>query len=479
MKADISPSLDFRLFPKQALVFSSEADEILFGGAAGGGKSYLLRVAGIIWCTQIPGIQVYLFRRQFVDLEANHLNGPASIPALLSDWLKKEWVTWNRTNYQFRFWNGSSIQLAHCKNESDRWNYSGFEMHVLLVDELASFTPIIYKFLRSRVRMTGIKIPPGVRGKFPRIVCASNPGGACHNYMRLGWVKAAPPMTLFRAPEEDGGMMRQFIPAKIEDNPALVESDPQYIARLKGLGDPILVKAYMEGSFDIIQGGMFDDVWDEATHVIEPFVIPPTWRVDRAFDWGSARPFAVLWFAESDGSDVIFSNGQRRSFPRGTLFVIGEWYGWNGNEDEGCRMIAADIAKGIIHREKKVPFKVHPGPADNNIFSAGESGTAIADDMSKEGVEWIESDKRPGSRRAGWERIRGMLLASRKRPMEDPGLFVFNNCLQLRRTVPHLQRSDTDAEDIKPRSEDHIGDVLRYRVLCGNLQAGTVRIGAF
>src|SRR5690606_31152314 len=99
---------------------------------------------------------------------------------------------------------------------------------------------------------------------------------------------------------DEGGMMRQFIPALLEDNPTLQENDPDYETRLEGLGNAALVRAMRKGDWDIVSGGMFDDVWDRAVHVLKPFPVPDSWRVDRSCDWGSSKPFSFGWWAESD-----------------------------------------------------------------------------------------------------------------------------------------------------------------------------------
>lgn len=80
--------MQLKLHPKQTEVLLSPATEILFGGAAGPGKSHLLRVAAIIWCNDIPGLQVYLLRRTYPELWANHMEGPKSFPALLAPWVR-------------------------------------------------------------------------------------------------------------------------------------------------------------------------------------------------------------------------------------------------------------------------------------------------------------------------------------------------------------------------------------------------------
>lgn len=456
------------------MAFETEATEVLYGGAAGGGKSYLLRAAAIAWCVAIPGLQVYLFRRTFPDLFKNHMEGPAGFPALLADWVNNGFAAINYSNNHIDI-DRSRIHLCHCQYDKDVYKYLGAEVHVLLMDELTLFTEPQYSFLRSRVRLAGLDVPEDLRGRFPRIMAASNPGGIGHNWVKQAFVDAAAPLETWRAPKGEGGMLRQFIPALLEDNPTLMESDPEYENRLEGLGRPELVRAMRTGDWNIVAGGLLDDVYASAVHELEPFDVPTSWRIDRAMDWGSGRPFSVGWWAESDGTPAKMRDGRERTFPRGTLFRIGEWYGWNGRANEGCRMVASEVARGILEREKAMGIagRVKPGPADNSIFDVQE-GDSINDTMARGGVRWERSDKSPGSRKTGAEEIRKRLKACwmvgedgrvvARVPMEEPGLFTFTTCRHFIRTVPVIPRDDRKVDDADTKAEDHVYDETRYRV---------------
>ncbi len=453
-----------RLHARQSEAFLSPATELLFGGAAGGGKSFLLRVAAIAWSLAVPGLQVYMFRRVSNDLVRNHMEGPTSFPALLETFAAAGRVKINRSDNTLEFRNRSKIFLCHCRHEQDMYKYQGAEIHALLIDELTHFTAGVYRYLRGRVRMAGVEAPRAYRGLFPRVLCASNPGGVGHAWVKAMFIDNAASGEIRAMPEKDGGMTRQYIPARLEDNPSLAEADPDYAARLAALGDPALVRAMLEGDWDIVSGGALDDIWKRETHVLKPFAIPAFWRLDRSFDWGSSRPFSVGWWAESDGSER--ANGPARHFPRGTLFRVAEYYGWTGIPDQGVRMTAFDLAKAVLAREKELfPGRaVHPGPADSAIYAV-ENGRSIAEDMEKTGVVWTRADKRPGSRKSGLEALRAALAASRESPMERPGLFVFDTCRQFIRTVPALPRDSADPDDVDSRAEDHIYDEPRYRVM--------------
>lgn len=455
-------NLTLELHERQSVAFETRATEVLYGGAAGGGKSHLMRAAAIAWCVALPGLQVYLFRRTSPDLHKNHMEGPTSFPSMLADWVEAGFAKINHSKGYIEI-GKSRIHLCHCQYEKDVYKYQGAEIHVLMMDELTHFSRPQYAFLRSRVRMAGIPIPAEYQGRFPRIVNGSNPGGVGHNWVKAMFVDAAAPMECWQTPRDEGGMLRQFIPARLEDNPTLLETDPDYEHRLEGLGNPALVRAMRTGDWDIVSGGMFDDVWSRDVHVLPAFPIPAGWWVDRSYDWGSSKPFSVGWWAEV-GDPYALPDG--RVLPKGSVIRIGEWYGWNGRPNEGLKLTDDEIALGIRDREKAlgIAARVKPGPADNAIFNASPGHKSPAQAMAEKGVRFTESDKKAGSRKAGWARMRQMLRAAMQERPEDPGLYVFDSCRQFIRTVPVLPRSERDPDDVDTNAEDHIGDETRYRV---------------
>ena len=462
------------LHPKQLQAMLSRATEILYGGAAGGGKSHLFRRAAIQWCKWIPNLQVYLFRREFGDLFKNHMESSTGFPAMLADEIKRGEC--KIVDKEIRWRNGAKIHLCHCQHEKDVRGYQGAEIHVLLIDELTQWTQKMYRFLRGRVRLGGLKLPGWLKGLFPRIINGANPGGIGHNWVKATFIDPAAESAIWETPKTEGGMRRQYIRALLEDNPTMAENDPDYESRLEGLGDKHLVRAMRFADWDIVAGGFFDDVWNRERHVLKPFLIPASWRVDRAFDWGSSKPFSVGWWAESDGTRVEVEPGRFRTFPRGSLIRIAEWYGSDGTPDVGLRMASSNVAKGIVEREKYMrcrsasgaimPLRVYPGPADSAIYDVDDTESrSIADTMEQHGVDWLRADKSPGSRKNGWEVMRELLSAAAKDVPEDPGLWVFDTCTDFIRCVPVLPRDEKNPDDINTKAEDHIGDETRYRAL--------------
>jgi len=471
----------------QSIAFQSPATEILYGGAAGGGKSFLIRISLIIWCLAVPGLQCYLFRRTFRELFMNHMEGPSSFPLLLNPWIKNKQVNINYQSMKIMFANGSVIHLCNCQYEKNRLNYHGAEIHVLAIDELTTFTATIYYYLRGRVRMVGLDLPPNCPWAFPRILCGTNPGGIGHTFAKADWVTSANPYEIHRASEDDGGMLRQYIPARLTDNPTLMREDPGYIGRLAGLGSPELVRALREGSWDILEGAMFTDVWDEAVNWIDPFPLPQSWRLTRSFDWGSSKPFSVGWWATCDGTQPTDEDGNRildYTIPAKSKIRIAEWYGWNGKANQGCKLLPKQIAKGILEREQKLGIlgQVYPGAADSAIFDT-DRGESIATKMeavrlngSSAKVKFKPASKGPGSRVRGWEVVREMLKAAQQRPMEAPALLIFNRCTNFRRTIPELPRDETKTDDINTESEDHIADETRYELTLPSFGATRAQI---
>jgi len=451
--------MDFELHQKQTVAFESTANEIFFGGAAGPGKSHLLRVVSIYLCAIIPKLQVYLFRRLSDDLSKNHMEGPNGYHSMLNELVMAKKCTITGRPGEVSFANGSKIHLCHCQYEKDKYKYQGTEIHVLLIDELTHFTESIYRYLRGRCRLPdALNVPEALKDKLPLILCASNPGNIGHNWVKNTFISPKPAYEIWETSDDEGGFNRQFIPALLTDNPSL--DTAQYLRTLSGLGSEYLVKAMKKGDWDIIAGGMFDDVWNPDIHVIKPFEIPYTWQIDRSFDWGSSHPYSVGWWAESDGSDYTDGEGVERSSIPGDLFRIHEMYGWNGKPNEGTKETAVEIAAKIIAYEKAAEITVEPGPADSSIYNF-ENGKSIAGDMEAMGVFWTKANKSPGSRVNGWELIRQML----KDDEETPSMRIFDTCRQFIRTVPVLQRSEKKPDDVNTETEDHVGDEARYRVL--------------
>jgi len=474
-----SNECNLRLHRQQSVAFQSVANEILYGGAAGGGKSHLMRALAIYLCCLIDGLQVYLFRRLSDDLVKNHMTGPGSFPEMLANWMDQDLVQYNGSKNYLEFkWNKSRIWLCHCQHEKDKFKYQGAEIHVLLIDELTHFKESIYRYLRARCRLGGLQVPKDWSARLPLALCGSNPGGVGHTWVRKTFVAYAPPLSVNRTPKKEGGMLRQYIPAKVSDNPTLLKNDPDYLDRLEGLGDPALVAAMKDGDWDIVAGGALDDVWDSDILRLPRFKIPSNWKIDRSFDWGSSKPFSVGWWAEANGEEVRFPpskdypSGKRFCPPKGTLIRIAEWYGSKGGPgtNAGLKLGSEEVAEGIAKRERQlveqgwIKSKAVPGPADSSIFSNDDKSVdCVATKMEKKKVKWLKSDKSKGSRKNGLQLLRDRLKASLSG--EGPGIFFCENCTASFDLLPVLPRDENDPEDVDTDAEDHLYDEVRYKCL--------------
>ena len=440
--------MDIQLTPKQSLPFQTNATEVLYGGAAGGGKSYLKRVSAIRWCVEVPGIQVYFFRRTLPDLRDNHLRGPTSFQVLLDPYLQSGHVKGPSQENEFRFWNGSILHLCYCDSENDVEKYRGAEIHVLCIDELTHFSEYQYRFLRSRVRIAGLAIPEKYKDRLPRIETASNPGSIGHAWVKRTFVTPRPAEEVWRTPtDSEGGMLRQYIPARLKDNPYLTKDDPTYADRLRGLGSDSLVRAMLEGDWDIVAGQAFEKLRRDV-HCIEPFTPPDDWLCFGSFDWGSSKPFSFGQWTVSNGNPLP----DGRTYRRGAIIRFSEWYGWTGKTDEGTRLEAAEVAQGIKARCKRRMAYI---ACDPSLYKV-DGGPSHAETFLRNGVVLRRADN---NREPGYVEVRGRIAGDEEGPM----LLATKNCHDgFWRTMPDLVMDENHPEDLDTDQEDHCYDEVRY-----------------
>lgn len=448
-----------------AFMGASAIFEVLYEGTRGPGKTDCLLMdflqhVGKGFGAEWRGI---LFRQTYPQL--------SDVIAKTEKWFNQLFpaARYNKSNHTWTFPDGEQLLLRHMKSQNDYWNYHGHAYPWIGWEELCNWPDDkCYKVMMSCCRSTQPGMPRCYRS-------TTNPYGPGHN-----WVKSR-----FRLPHFRGKIIvdsftdgepdppRVAVHGSIYENKILLHADPDYIQKIRSAArNPSELEAWLYGSWDIIAGGMFDDIWRTNVHVLPSVplrVIPKHWKIDRSFDWGSSRPFSVCWWAESNGEPFEY-DGVLYGKVRGDLIMIQEWYGWNGTRNEGVRMLAKDIAAGIRDREEDwgVMNRVRPGPADASIYD-DENGNNIARDMEQAPnyVRWQAADKSPGSRKQGWEQIRKMMKYSVPRigsPREEPGFFIMDCCQQAIETLPVLPRDDKDLDDVNTDAEDHIGDAVRYRV---------------
>lgn len=507
----------------QTLALSCPADVIVYHGTRGPGKTdaQLIRFrrnVGIGYGRHWRGI---IFDREYKNLDDLVSKSMRWFPEIKEVGETKGDARFlsSKSDYRWVWPTGEELLFRAVKRATDYWGYHGQEFPFIGWNELTKFpTDELFDSMMSCNRSSfrpedfpdhslddkGNEVVTLLPEIPLEVFATCNPHGAGHNWVKKRFINVASPGQVVRRvvnvfnprtqKREDITKTQVHIFGSYKENIYLA---PEYIAELETGTDKNKRKAWLWGDWDIVAGGMFDDVWDTAYHIVSPFDIPHSWKIDRSFDWGSSHPFSVGWWAESDGSDVKLKDGTWRSTVRGDLFRIVEWYGWSGKTNQGLRMLANDIAAGIIEREIKMGLhgRVKPGPADNSIWDT-ENGNSIAVDMAKSvkvngstyaGVHWVRSDKSAGSRKHGWEKTRKYLKnalpqfvtlangSTIRVPREKPGLYAFGTCVMFRDLFPGLPRDEEDPDDVDTDAEDHIGDEVRYKILNSGLGAKSGR----
>jgi hypothetical protein len=442
----------------QTLFVSCPIHEVLYEGTRGSAKTNGLIMdfcqhVGVGYGRAWRGV---LFRESFPAL--------ADVVAKTREWIPKAFpgARFNETSHTWRFPDGEELLLRFIANPKDYWNYHGHEYPWIAFEELTRWPNLeCYDVMKSCNRSSRAGMPRKYRA-------TTNSHGPGYHAVKRRFIDPAPRGRVIN--DEYG--TRVAIHGHWRENKILLAADPDYIPRLRAatVDDPDKRAAWIDGSWDIIAGTFFGKAWDRRVHVLPTSEIPIGWRIDRSFDWGSSKPFSIGWWAESDGSPIVvqYAEGARvRTFPRGTLVRVAEWYGCDPKiPNVGLKMTARAIAAGILERERELfPDRdVMPGPADSSIFDV-QDGHSIAKNFELGDVMWLAANKGPGSRKNGWVLIRDRLVAAKAHPVENPALFVFDRCVDFIRTVPALPVSDKNPDDIDSSAEDHIGDETRYRIL--------------
>lgn len=413
--------------PKQREFFLDEHKYIAFGGARGGGKSWAVRVKAALLALRYAGIKIMIVRRTYPELRANHIR---PMKELLGDAAK-----YKETTKEFTFGNGSVIMFRHCGSERDLDKYQGTEVDVLFLDEATQLSQEEYERFGACVR--------GVNGFPKRIYITCNPGGRGH-----AWVKRLFVDRVYR--ENENAEDYSFIKSLVTDNRVLLESDSGYLRRLEAL-PPKLRAAWLDGDWDIFEGRFFEEFRDDPahyadrrfTHVIEPFDIPDGWKIVRSFDFGYARPFSCDWWAlDYDGR----------------AYLILQLYGWTGNPNEGVKWDPDRIFSEIRRIETEHRWlrgKMIDGVADPSIWDASR-GEAIIEAADRHCVFFEKGDNR---------RIPGWMQCHKRLTFDEngfPSVFFFKGCAQAVRTLPLLEFSAANPEDLDTSQEDHFADSFRY-----------------
>jgi len=436
--------------PKQARFHACPADEVFYGGAAGGGKSYALLYDGLTFCLRYPNIDAVLFRRTFPQLEMYHINVS-----------RREWSPkigkYNASKYYWQFANGSRLLFRALKNAGDENEYQTAQFPWVGFDELTHFLEDQYTYLISRNRSADIdpSIPRQVKS-------ASNPGNIGHAWVKRRFVTPSPPNTIFvRTTAEGEKTLRCFIPAKIQDNMALMKKDPLYIGKLKSMRETEKQKL-LHGNWDIAEGAAFSEwngvVGSEGAHVVKPFTIPASWKIEMCMDWGYNRPFWIGWIAW-DFDD--------------RPWLVREWYGCQLEEfgddegaNKGIKLDAVEVAKRALKKEGET-WRVRRRIAPSDIWEDRGHGTTIGADLIRGGFNGLIAGNR--AREAGKLRYHELLKHD---DHGEPYFRVFETCRGFIRTFPDIILDEKNPEDVNTDGEDHPYDGCRYGLMAHTLPAG-------
>ena len=416
---------------------SATEDDVLYGGAAGGGKTIGLVMEAVRAACRYPGIRVLMLRRTYDELAES----------LYPEFQRIQWAAalggkWNKTDKEVSFPNGSVIRLRYLESLDDASRRQGGAYQLLLVDERTLLPPGVVDVIALERLRSAHGIPVlGIRS-------TSNPGGPSHGEVRERYI--TPTEHGVKVITDDHGLTRRFIPAKATDNPYL---DAAYFRRLDAIKDPARRAAMRDGDWGQFAGQMFSEYrWDR--HTLAPITLPAQWTRYNGVDWGFAAPWAVLWAAVDEDGRVWFYR---------------ELYETQVGESEQAKRILAAEAEG-----ERVAVRW----ADDAMWATRGDAKPIADVYAENGVHLSAAGKAPGSRVQGWQRWHTYLAEGPACPHHReqgwktcPMVHIFRTMPKLLHELENLPHATTgNVEDADTKAPDHAMDAGRYLLL--NLGGG-------
>jgi hypothetical protein len=433
----------------QTWFLSATEEEVLYGGAAGGGKSFAM-IADPMRYFDNPNFVGLLLRRTNDELR--------ELKWETQKLYKKIWpkAQWKDKDSMWVFPSGAKFWITYLDRDEDVMRYQGQAFTWIGMDELTQYaTPFAYTYLKSRLRTAD----PTLK-KCLSMRATTNPGGPGHHWVKKMFIDPEVANKAFWATDIETGEVlrypddyanpvlagkplfkRRFIPALLRDNKYLA-ADGVYERSLHGLPENERRKL-LEGDWSIVEGAAFAE-FNPKYHVRPPFAIPPSWRRFRAADYGYSSPACVLWFAIDPADD--------------TLYVYRELYG------KGMTGVA--LAAKVLEMEKD--DNVSYGILDSSVWhQRGHYGPSIAEEMIAAGCRWRESDRSKGSRAAGKNRLHELLKVKENVfGEESPGIIFFENCRQVIADIPSIPTNPDGEDDIDSRyTSDHSYDALRYGIM--------------
>lgn len=412
--------MDIDITEKQEQFINSEAFETLFGGAAGGGKSYGQLIDAFLYALTYPKSKQIIFRRTYPELFQSIIRVSLEIyPRAVCEY--------KETKRYWKFRNGSIIDFGYCQYESDVYSYQSAEYDVIRFDELTHWTEFMYVYLISRCR--------GTNGYPKRIKSTSNPGNIGHEWVKQRFVNVGQPNKIHEITLENGEKSTViFIPSLVQDNIFMMESDPNYVNRLELLPEKEK-KALLYGDWDIFDGQFFSE-FDRKIHVCEPFEIPKDWRIFRTRDYGLDK-LACYWIAMDYHLNA---------------FVYKELY-------ESDLIVSAAAEKINAMTTEKITTDYAPPDLWNRNKDTGKS---TADIFAQNDQFLTKADN---NRISGWLAVHEWLkIYTDEQGQLNSKLKIFSNCTNLIRTLPAVQHDEKNPNDvaIEPHELTHAPDAIRY-----------------
>lgn len=417
--------------PRQDAFHLSTKPNVLFGGAAGGGKSHSMRWDAYMRCLSQPGYRALLLRRTYPELADTHIERVyMEVVQFRALGIACEY---GKTEFKLRFSNGSILQFGHCEDDSTVSKYLSTEYDWIGFDEASTFEERHYLWISSRARST----KPGVTAL---VRCGSNPGGTGALWLKRRFIDKDIEFAEDEAYDPDE---YEFIPSRLTDNPYLGDD---YRKRLLALPSPALRRAYLYGEWDVFEGQEFAE-WKADTHIVEslptlngkPVTEIPWIECFRAIDWGYTEHGCCGWYV---------------CLPEGRVIKFKEYV--------FKTTIAKTVAKTI--REMSQGLKIRYTIADPSMWmKGGAMGESIAETFGKAGVGLIQADN---DRINGWQRLHHWLTETVGE--QDLPLLQFyrNGCPYTIRTLPMMVSDSKKPGDIKTRGvEDHGADETRYAIM--------------
>ena len=415
--------LDIQISRQQQKFIDATEDEVLFGGAAGGGKSYGQLIDALLFALKWPGSRQLALRRTYSDLEES------LIVQSMEMGLYHQVARYNEAKHRWTFCNGSTLKFGYCDRDASVYQYQSAQYDVVRFDELTHFSKFQYTYIGGRVRGTN-PCPKQVKS-------STNPGNIGHAWVKERFIDPGVIEKPFDIMLDNGGAVSaRFIPAKIRDNPFLFAADPDYQRRLERQGEAQR-RMLIDGEWDVLEGRFFTGFRREL-HVVEPFPIPRNWRRYAAIDYGLDR-FAALFFAVDEQGRAV----QVKEFCESDLIV-------SKAAKELLAMIGPD----------EEPEAIYAPPDLWNRHS--DTGKSTADIFRENGVPLRKASN---DRVDGWRNLAEWLEPVQNEfGGETARLRFFSTCRETLHCLPLLQHDPRNPEDVarEPHELTHAPDALHY-----------------